>query len=127
MEQSETCRSKLRTEAAKTLRDLSAVRHFPFVFDLLLLDFFVADLGVLFVSPDFEGAGVVADGVGGVVVPGVDGEEMEAGAPRGGITAVVEVGVPVGVAGAVVVAPSAAGVVGGVSGFLNGSSQVCRT
>ena len=72
--------------------------YFPFAFDLLSLDFLVAALGVLFVSSDWVVGGVAGADVGGV---------------------------PTGAAGGV--EPSAAGVVAGGSGFLNGSSQVCRT
>ena len=71
------------------------------------------------VSPDLVVGGVVGDVAG--VVAGVD--EGEVGS--GGVVGIVEEGVPVGTAEDVVV-PSAAGVVGG-SGFLKGSTQVCRT
>lgn len=106
--------------------------HFSFIFDLLPLDFFVADLGVLLVSPDLvvgagEAAGVIAGVAGSVagVVAGVDVGEAGSGVEEDGVVEVVEDGVPVGAAEDVVV-PSAGGVVRG-PGFLKGSSQVCRT
>lgn len=83
---------------------------------------------MLFASPDLATVGVdVVAGAAGVV-GAVDGVVEEVtGVPKGGIAGVVEDGVPAGTAGAVVVVPSAAGVVEVGSGFLNGSSHVCRT
>jgi hypothetical protein len=96
--------------------------HFPFVFDLLPLALLVVDLGVLLVSPDLVIGGVAA--AGGVIGGVADDEEGEAGVAEFDSVGFVPMG---GVPVAGVVEPSAAGVVDGGSGFLNGSSQVCRT
>ena len=87
----------------------STESHFFFAPDLVLPDFFDADLGVLFVSPDLGvvEAGDVADLEGGVA--GVEGASEP---------------VTDGVATGAVVVPSAAGATVAGSGFLNGSSHV---
>lgn len=92
--------------------------YFSFVFDLLPLAFLVVDLAELGVA-----AAGVGPGMGGVVEVVADGVEAAGGADVESVVVVGVVGVPV----ADVVEPSAAGVVPGGSGFLNGSSQVCRT
>ncbi len=92
--------------------------YFPLVFDLLTPALLVvgwAELGVA--------AAGVGSGVGGAVEVVADGVSAAGGAVVESAGVAVVVGVPV----AGVVEPSAAGVVPGNSGFLNGSSQVCRT
>ena len=96
-----------------------AMHHFPF--DLVPLDFLAVDFGVLLVSSDLveDVVGVDTAGVG-YVVAGVEGEA--------GVDVVESVGVVAdGVPAAVVIGIPVPGVVAGGSGFLNGSSQVCRT
>lgn len=82
------------------------------------------DLDALLVSPDLVVGEAASSEAAGVVEVAADGEEDEPDVAEVESAGVVVVeGVPV----AGVVEPSAAGVVPGASGFLKGSSQVCRT